>query len=242
MGSGSRSTSAGVRRSITVRTPWATSAARPPSFRRQSWSERTSAARRTRRPSVVVSPPRSRTLRHASHASARVAPFALTANDPADVRDADDDQEEQQQDEADRVHSGLDLRCKADAEDAAEEHEEEATPVETRERNDVEHRQIHGEHSDELEERRQSELRHLPGDAEDLDRAADRRRVGRPAWREELPGQLRDLPDHLTRQRNGLRKGFGQRDGDGALHFLETDSNWALTLRGLRPRHDLDRG
>src|SRR5687768_11216984 len=109
MGSGSRSTSAGVRRSITVRTPWATSAARPPSFRRQSWSERTSAPRRTRLPSAVVSPPRSRTLRHASHASARVASFALTANDAADVRDADDDEQDEQQEEADRMHGGLDL-------------------------------------------------------------------------------------------------------------------------------------
>src|SRR6266850_5736484 len=193
MGSGSFASSAGVRRSITVRTPCARSAPRPPSLRRQSWSERTSAPSRTRWPSTVVSPPRSRALRQASHARARDAPPALTPNDASDVRDAHDDEKEQQQDESDRVHGGLRLWREAHAEDAAQKHEEEPAAVETRERDDVEHGEVHRQHADELEEVREPVLRDLSGDAEDLDRPPDLRTAGRAARREELTRELGDL-------------------------------------------------
>src|ERR1700716_1070396 len=129
-----------------------------------------SAPRRTRRPSAATSPPRPRVLRHASHTRARVASFALSPNDATDVGDAHDDEQEEKEHEADRMDSGLDLRREAPAEDPADEDEEEASAVEARERHDVEHREVHREHADELQERRDPVLRDLPRDAKDLDR------------------------------------------------------------------------
>src|ERR1700687_5503631 len=117
---------------MTVRTPCAMSSERPRSLSRQSWSERMRARRRTRRPSAAASPPRSRALRHASHASARVASLALSPNDAADVGDAHDDEQSEQEHEADGVDGSLDLRREALAEDPADQDEEEASAIETR--------------------------------------------------------------------------------------------------------------
>ena len=69
-GAASAPISSALRRSTTVRTPWASSARQPAAVRRSSASARTSAPRRTARPSAVRRPPRSRTLKHPSQSSA----------------------------------------------------------------------------------------------------------------------------------------------------------------------------
>src|SRR6185436_13638014 len=70
-GAASAPISSALRRSTTVRTPWASSARQPAAVRRSSASARTSAPRRTTYPSSVRRPPRSRTLKHPSQSSCR---------------------------------------------------------------------------------------------------------------------------------------------------------------------------
>src|SRR3954471_17853221 len=70
---GSSSRSWSPRRSITVRTPWSTSAPQPSSLRPWTLSERTIAPRRVSLPSAVGRPPSSRTLRQPSHLRSRAS-------------------------------------------------------------------------------------------------------------------------------------------------------------------------
>src|SRR6266536_3088839 len=97
-------------------------------------------------------------------------------DDAADVGDAHGEDEAQQKDETDRVDGGLDLRRQPASEDPADEDEEQPPAVERRERDDVQHREVDGEHAHEPEQRGESELAHLRGHPVDLDRPADLRR------------------------------------------------------------------
>src|SRR4051794_19048842 len=70
---GSSSRSWSPRRSITVRTPWSTSACQPASDNWWTLSARTIEPRRVSPPSAVGSPPSSRTLRQPSQVSSRLS-------------------------------------------------------------------------------------------------------------------------------------------------------------------------
>src|SRR5438093_1192363 len=198
------------------------------------------APRRTTRP-AAGSPPRSRALRSASQRRAR----PLSSDNSADVTDRHDDEQREEEDEADRVDRGLELRRESLAEDAGDEDEEEATAIEARERDDIQHREVHGQQADELEVRADAELRDLSDDDEDLDRAADLRPATTAptsaARREQLTGKRRDLADDLAHEAHRLPDRVGQRHGDRTLDLLEAHAERSFALGWLLARCGLDR-
>ena len=76
------------------------------------------------------------------------------------------------------MNRGLHLRRQPAAQEGREQHEEKPSAVEPRERDDVQHPQVHRDHPDELEERGGAELGDGRCHEEDLDRSANRRWPG----------------------------------------------------------------
>src|SRR5438876_9992637 len=67
----------------------------------------------------------------------------LTSGGAANVGNADNDEQTEEQDEPDCVDCGLDLRREPSAKRRGKQHEEETSAVEPRERDDVEHPEVH---------------------------------------------------------------------------------------------------
>src|SRR6266508_3190546 len=101
-------------------------------------------APRATEPAAAGSPPRSRALSSASHRRTRPS----SPNDASDVEERHHGNEAEEDQEPDGVDGGLELRRETLPEDPGHEDEEQSAAVETRERHDVDDREVHREDPD----------------------------------------------------------------------------------------------